>query len=198
MISVQPRQTSTARLSGRAVGRPLPACPVVPHGALPAVRGSRAATSAVQRRDPVRPGARPARAHCVGVGTARPVRVGCAPALPRRLDPRLGRSHAERRPAPAPGPALRLTRRGRRLTAGLVIAAGVGLTAALGASLGGGSGDLRLAGSGSVVVDEGDTLWSIARAVAPEEDPRAVVYEISEVNDLDGAGLVPGQVLQLP
>jgi hypothetical protein len=79
-----------------------------------------------------------------------------------------------------------------------VIAAGVGLTAALGASLGGGSGDLRLAGSGSVVVDEGDTLWSIARAVAPEEDPRAVVYEISEVNDLDGAGLVPGQVLQLP
>ena len=48
------------------------------------------------------------------------------------------------------------------------------------------------------VVQPGDTLWSIAGRVAPDEDPRAVVDAIGAANDLPGSGLVPGQALQVP
>jgi nucleoid-associated protein YgaU len=95
-------------------------------------------------------------------------------------------------------PALRLTRRGRRLVAGLCVAAGIGLAMVVAAVAGPDPGGLRLAGDSSVVVRSGDTLWSIAVDLAPEEDPRAVVHALVEVNGLDGVGLVPGQVLELP
>ena len=46
------------------------------------------------------------------------------------------------------------------------------------------------------VVQPHDTLWSIAaRGYA---DPREGVWELRERNDLDGATIVPGQVLVLP
>ena len=48
------------------------------------------------------------------------------------------------------------------------------------------------------VVRPGDTLWSIAGRVAPDQDPRAVVDAIGAANDLPGGGLVPGQALQVP
>ena len=48
------------------------------------------------------------------------------------------------------------------------------------------------------VVRPGDTLWSIAGRVAPDQDPRAVVDAIGAANDLPGEGLVPGQALQVP
>ena len=41
----------------------------------------------------------------------------------------------------------------------------------------------------------GDTLWSIAASVDGDGDVRAVVDEIQRLNGLDGADLVPGQVL---
>jgi LysM repeat protein len=50
-----------------------------------------------------------------------------------------------------------------------------------------------------VVVSEGDTLWSIARAVRPEADPRATIAEIERMNiSADPGGLVPGQSLVVP
>lgn len=46
------------------------------------------------------------------------------------------------------------------------------------------------------VVQPYDTLWSIA---APRHsDPREGVWEIQQRNDLEGATIVPGQVLVLP
>ncbi len=63
----------------------------------------------------------------------------------------------------------------------------------------GGRGGLRLAGERSVVVEPGDTVWSIAGEVAgPGQDVRTVVDAIEELNDLDGSVVVPGQVLELP
>ena len=56
----------------------------------------------------------------------------------------------------------------------------------------------QLAGDSTVVVRSGDTLWSIARDVAPEEDPRAVVDAIVELNGLHDVDLLPGAELQLP
>lgn len=103
------------------------------------------------------------------------------------------------RPDSDPGAALRLTRRGRLVV--VVLAAGLLLTAF---SLG------RVDSQAAVpterapepvltqtVVMPGDTLWSIAEELAPDNDPREVVAAIREVNDLSG-GLVAGQQLLLP
>ena len=48
-------------------------------------------------------------------------------------------------------------------------------------------------------VAAGDTLWDIAAAhTAPGEDVRRVVFEIKQINGLDGSVILPGQVLQVP
>lgn len=49
-----------------------------------------------------------------------------------------------------------------------------------------------------VTVRPGDTLWSIARAVAPGHDPRKVVEQLQRLNGLPGGGLQAGQQLLLP
>ncbi|MGY1745649.1 LysM peptidoglycan-binding domain-containing protein [Blastococcus sp. SYSU D00695] len=93
---------------------------------------------------------------------------------------------------------LRLTRRGWcALTALTVAVAALGLLV-LSALVAGPEG-LRPAGESDVVVRPGDTVWSIAAEVAgPGEDVRAVVDAIEELNDLEGAVVVPGQVLAVP
>ncbi len=92
---------------------------------------------------------------------------------------------------PAP---LRLTRRGIGALAGLTAL----LTAALlwiahlsapAASALGGRPE-------SITVRTGDTLWSIAAAVAPERDPRQVVADLERINQLRSPVLVPGQLLR--
>ena len=101
--------------------------------------------------------------------------------------------------APGAQPPLRLTRRGRRAVAALSVAFGGSVAAAvLAVESGGPGGGLELAGSTTVVVQSGDTLWSIAGEIAPEEDRRAVVDALLDVNGLSDVDLVPGQVLELP
>jgi nucleoid-associated protein YgaU len=105
------------------------------------------------------------------------------------------------RPAPVrrEAPALRLTRRARRLVAVLVVGSGVALSSWLGLLLTSSADDgLQLVGESSVVVEPGDTLWSIAGSVAGSDDVRPVIDRIQELNGLTGADLVPGQVLRLP
>jgi Tfp pilus assembly protein FimV len=97
--------------------------------------------------------------------------------------------------APAP---VRLTRRGRLV---LVLALAAVLFAAF--SLG------RVGAEGStsaeparpletVTVEPGDTLWAVAKRLAPGQDPRPVVEQLRELNDLSGGGLHAGQQLVLP
>jgi hypothetical protein len=52
--------------------------------------------------------------------------------------------------------------------------------------------------AGSVVVQPGDTLWSIATRIAPRVDPRATVQKIIDRNALSGAAVQAGQLLILP
>ncbi|MCZ2861073.1 LysM peptidoglycan-binding domain-containing protein [Blastococcus sp. VKM Ac-2987] len=66
------------------------------------------------------------------------------------------------------------------------------------AVLGGGGDGLELMGTTSVIVDPGDTLWSIASAVAGDRDVREVVDGIQRLNDVEDSAILPGQVLQLP
>ena len=47
----------------------------------------------------------------------------------------------------------------------------------------------------SYVVRQGDTLWSIARRLSPDGDPRPVVDSISADNGVSAEQLQPGQVL---
>lgn len=50
-----------------------------------------------------------------------------------------------------------------------------------------------------VIVDHGDTLWSIAQANYDQSgDMRQYVYKIRKLNDLQTAMIYPGQVLHLP
>ena len=54
----------------------------------------------------------------------------------------------------------------------------------------------QLTESVSVVVQPGDTLWGIARALAPEGDPRALVDQLSDL--AGGSQIQPGQQLVVP
>lgn len=47
-------------------------------------------------------------------------------------------------------------------------------------------------------VGGGETLWDVARRVAPQSDQRAVVHRIRELNGIVGSAIEPGQRLQVP
>jgi nucleoid-associated protein YgaU len=164
------RPHSSGRSSSRVgVCRP-PESPAQPTG-----QARRAAPGASERG-----GAARVRVSVAGVSAARPTRRG--------------------RPiAVHPGAAgLRLTRRARRLAVVLTLSAGVAIGSWLGPLIAGAGGDLRLAGVQSVVVQPGDTLWSIAADVAGTGDVREVVDRIQELNGIHNSVLIPGQVLELP
>lgn len=62
-----------------------------------------------------------------------------------------------------------------------------------------GAGDAPVAGGTTVVqVRTGDTLWGIATRMAPDEDPRAVVERIVELNGLGTAVAEAGRHLVVP
>jgi hypothetical protein len=50
----------------------------------------------------------------------------------------------------------------------------------------------------SLVVQPGQTLWGIARAVEPGSDPRSTVERLIELNALPGAEVDAGRILVLP
>ena len=96
------------------------------------------------------------------------------------------------------GSAVRLTRRARRLLGVLVAAVAILLGVWVGSVAGAGDEGLDLVSDSTVVVQQGDTLWSIARSVAGDQDVRLVVDTIQELNGMHDAALRPGQVLRLP
>lgn len=101
-----------------------------------------------------------------------------------------------------PATRLRLTVRGRRVLAALAsIPAVVALSIAILSGGGALASDASSAPSGTfehVTVMPGDTLWSIAEAVAPEADPRDVVDEFIRLNALPSGMLDAGQTLAIP
>ena len=103
-------------------------------------------------------------------------------------------------------PQYHLTRRGRVVVAlGSVVAAFVLLAALVAVFVGPGatpaaaSGDRSVHATGSVVVVQpGQTLWSIALRVAPTLDPRETVTALRQVNNLTSPALFAGQHLIIP
>lgn len=97
-----------------------------------------------------------------------------------------------------PRRTVRLTRRGRVAVVLAVLIAALGGLALRGepAVSTGVAHHLRTA---TVVVTPGETVWEIARQVAPGSDPRIVVAEIEQLNSLPDAGSIRvGQPLFVP
>jgi LysM repeat protein len=101
-------------------------------------------------------------------------------------------------------PRLRLTRRGRIVLIGfpaiLLSALLISLAGFLNAPAKAADSvsELALTPTVSVTVQPGESLWEIAGAVAPQRDRRDVVADIVQVNNLDGASVMPGQQLFVP
>ena len=97
---------------------------------------------------------------------------------------------------------LRLTRRGRvvfttlaavPLVLGCIaVAVNGGVAAAEGAAGVGG------AAFEYVTVDAGQSLWELAQSIAPKQDPRDVIADIVNLNQLASEAVQPGQRLALP
>ena len=155
---------------------------------------SQATGSRVMRPETARPGAAPRGARPTRDHSAQPGATRGSVALPETAQARPVRTR------------VRLTRRGRIVVAAL-ITAGMVLVAAL-AWLAG-TARAEAAGSGSpasavyhslrsVVVQPGESLWTIAAQADPAGDPRAVMQEIIDINALRGTSVQPGQRLWLP
>lgn len=111
------------------------------------------------------------------------------------------RFSAPSRPVRAARPEpMRLNRRGRiffgTVTA-LALMAGAYFLG-LGASQAGADSTVSTTSFQKVTVMPGDTLWSIATAVAPNVDTQHVIAEIVSLNQLDTATVQPGQRLAIP
>ncbi|MHA3703362.1 LysM peptidoglycan-binding domain-containing protein [Jatrophihabitans sp. YIM 134969] len=183
-VEFAPSARPVSRPASRAVSRPV-ARPAG-HPGHPGHPGTGAAgvIGSVEAR-PLHPAPRPATAV-----TRRPVR--------RVRTVAAGASCAAVAPQPiAASSAVQLTRRGWTVLLGTAVAVAAVLVwlaylshpATTTGSAGG--------AASSVVVQQGDTLWSIASRVAPDRDPRAVVFDLQQANGLGDSTVVAGQVLQL-
>lgn len=118
---------------------------------------------------------------------------------------------APARPARAPGartrPRTRLTRRGRIVVSVLVLAAMLlvavlawvaGATRADAAGSGGPPPSAVYRNLRPVIVQPGESLWTIAVQAEPSADPRGVIQQIIDLNALGGASVQPGQRLWVP
>ncbi len=115
-----------------------------------------------------------------------------ARALPASPRPGRARSASVR-------PAARLTARGRAvllllLVAVTLVAFSLGRASSVEASKAG----APVAERATYVVQPGETLWGIARRIAPEADTRRTVARIAELNGLGSSMPLAGQRLVLP
>ena len=109
---------------------------------------------------------------------------------PPRCGPRPSMA-AERSP-------VHLTRRGRVLLLALLVAVlfgafSLGRAAPQAASVNQSGPVLE-----QVTVQQGESLWTVARRIAPHNDPREVIAQIRRLNDLATWQLQAGQQLLLP
>lgn len=97
-------------------------------------------------------------------------------------------------------PRLRLTGRGRRFLTLLISLPLV--VAAFWFAMNGGGAIATLGGSDAgfeyVTVEPGESLWQLAEQIAPQADPRDVIADVMQLNQLDSADVFAGQELAIP
>jgi hypothetical protein len=128
-------------------------------------------------------------------------RTSCPPAPTRA--PRLGKSNFNNSGiewpltvAPAARP-MRLTRRGMVVAIVATLIAGLAMLLVAHASASSPSTAPKVAVGATMIVQPGDTLWSIAQRVEPNRDPRRVVDQLRQLNHLTSVALSAGQTLKL-
>lgn len=102
------------------------------------------------------------------------------------------------RPSGAVRAGAHLTRRGRLVAVAVLVAL---LFAAFSFGRSGSQAATSAEPRGAVVqttVQPGESLWTVAKRVAPQSDPRETVEQLRRMNDLTGSGLQAGQQLLLP
>lgn len=84
----------------------------------------------------------------------------------------------------------------RRLATAVIAIVVVLVTAQAGAALGSSTHEApgRAPAFAATVVKPGDSLWSVAERLAPDEDPRPIVDALAEARR--GAPLLPGETLR--
>jgi hypothetical protein len=95
---------------------------------------------------------------------------------------------------------IRLNRRGR-LFFGTLLALTLAASAyflGFGASQAGADSTVSTVSFQQLTVMPGDTLWSIAIAIAPNTDTQQVIADIVSLNQLETATVQPGQRLAIP
>lgn len=104
------------------------------------------------------------------------------------------------RPSPLRPTPLRLTPRGRRFFTVLVSFPLV--VGAFWFAMNGGGAIATLEGSEAgfeyVTIQPGESLWQLAEQLAPQADPRDVIAEVMQLNQLDSADVFAGQELAIP
>ena len=97
-------------------------------------------------------------------------------------------------------PRLRLTQRGRGVLT--FLAATPLVIAAFVFALNGGGATASLDGSTVpfeyVTVESGQSLWQLAEELAPQSDPRDVIAQLVQLNQLETADVYAGQELAIP
>ncbi|WP_258006396.1 LysM peptidoglycan-binding domain-containing protein [Arthrobacter sp. AFG20] len=130
--------------------------------------------------------------------------VSASTAIPSADSQRGAASQSRAASRPGKPPRLRLTRRGRIVLIGLplVLLAAVilSLTGLLNspAKAADNASGLTVTPTVSVTVQPGESLWAIAGQVDPDRDPRDVIADIVQLNDLQAGKVMPGQQLFVP
>ncbi|MCU1447607.1 LysM peptidoglycan-binding domain-containing protein [Cryobacterium sp.] len=102
----------------------------------------------------------------------------------------------------APRTHLRLTRRGRMafttLAAVPLVLGSIAVAVNGGVAAAEGTASVGAAAFEYVTVDAGQSLWELAESIAPKQDPRDVIADIVNLNQLASEAVQPGQRLALP
>ena len=111
----------------------------------------------------------------------------------RGISPSAQNRNAQWQPASRTG---HLTARGRRLLTILVALPVIGASVFLGGQV------AHAIGAGSqtsqIVVKTGESLWDVAKKVAPNSDPREVIWTIQQLNHMKTSVILDGQTLTVP
>jgi LysM repeat protein len=91
-----------------------------------------------------------------------------------------------------------MTRRGRSVLLALVATPVVLAALAFGINAGGATATNSSTPLAKVTVVGGETLWGVARQIAPNSDPRDVIADLESVNRLTSAVIYPGEQLSVP
>ena len=93
-------------------------------------------------------------------------------------------------------PGIKLTVRGRRLVALLALLPIVAAFLLIGTHSA--QAETAMPATAIIKIEAGQTLWDVAVAIAPNEDPRATIWTIKALNGLETSEVQAGQALVVP